>query len=128
MEKRGIKELASELNTGEPTLADIIKEISKPGRDPREELPAPMLRTDVMGMEDLKPGMELKGTVRNVIDFGAFVDIGVHQDGLVHISQISNRYIKHPSEVLKVGQIVTIWVLSVDTAKKRISLTMKKPE
>lgn len=128
VEKRGIKELASELNTGEPTLADIIKEISKPGRDPREELPAPMLRTDVMGMEDLKPGMELKGTVRNVIDFGAFVDIGVHQDGLVHISQISNRYIKHPSEVLKVGQIVTIWVLSVDTAKKRISLTMKKPE
>lgn len=127
VEKRGIKELASELNTGEPTLADIIKEISKPGRDPREELPAPMLRTDVMGMEDLKPGMELKGTVRNVIDFGAFVDIGVHQDGLVHISQISNRYIKHPSEVLKVGQIVTVWVLSVDTAKKRISLTMKKP-
>lgn len=128
VEKRGIKELANELNTGEPTLADIIKEISKPGRDPREELPAPMLRTDVMGMEDLKPGMELKGTVRNVIDFGAFVDIGVHQDGLVHISQISNRYIKHPSEVLKVGQIVTVWVLSVDTAKKRISLTMKKPE
>lgn len=128
VEKCGIKELASELNTGEPTLADIIKEISKPGRDPREELPAPMLRTDVMGMEDLKPGMELKGTVRNVIDFGAFVDIGVHQDGLVHISQISNRYIKHPSEVLKVGQIVTVWVLSVDTAKKRISLTMKKPE
>lgn len=128
VEKRGIKELASELNTGEPTLADIIKEISKPGRDPREELPAPMLRTDVMGMEDLKPGMELKGTVRNVIDFGAFVDIGVHQDGLVHISQISNRYIKHPSEVLKVGQIVTVWVLSVDTTKKRISLTMKKPE
>ena len=128
VEKRGIKELASELNTGEPTLADIIKEISKPGRDPREELPAPMLRTDVMGMEDLKPGMELKGTVRNVIDFGAFADIGVHQDGLVHISQISNRYIKHPSEVLKVGQIVTVWVLSVDTAKKRISLTMKKPE
>lgn len=128
VEKRGIKELASELNTGEPTLADIIKEISKPGRDPREELPAPMLRTDVMGMEDLKPGMELKGTVRNVIDFGAFVDIGVHQDGLVHISQVSNRYIKHPSEVLKVGQIVTVWVLSVDTAKKRISLIMKKPE
>ena len=128
VEKRGIKELASELNTGEPTLADIIKEISKLGRDPREELPAPMLRTDVMGMEDLKPGMELKGTVRNVIDFGAFADIGVHQDGLVHISQISNRYIKHPSEVLKVGQIVTVWVLSVDTAKKRISLTMKKPE
>lgn len=128
VEKIGIKELAHELETGEPTLADIIKEISKPGRDPREELPAPMLRTDVMGIEDLKAGMELKGTVRNVIDFGAFVDIGVHQDGLVHISQISNKYIKHPSEVLKVGQIVTVWVLSVDTAKKRISLTMKKPE
>ena len=87
-----------------------------------------MLRTDVMGIEDLKPDMELKGTVRNVIDFGAFVDVGVHQDGLVHISQISNRFIRHPSEVLKVGQIVTVWVLSVDPAKNRISLTMKKPE
>lgn len=128
IKERGIKELAEELETGEPTLADIVSEISRPGRDPREELPAPMLRTDVMSMEDLKPGMELKGTVRNVIDFGAFVDVGVHQDGLVHISQISNRYIKHPSEVLKVGQIVTVWVLSVDPAKKRISLTMKKPE
>lgn len=125
---RGIKTLAAELGTGEPTLADIVSEISKPGRDPREALPAPMLRTDVMGMEDLKPGMELKGTVRNVIDFGAFVDVGVHQDGLVHISQISDKFIRHPSEVLKVGQIVTVWVLSVDTAKKRISLTMKKPE
>lgn len=125
---RGIKTLAAELGTGEPTLADIVSEISKPGRDPREALPAPMLRTDVMGMEDLKSGMELKGTVRNVIDFGAFVDVGVHQDGLVHISQISDKFIRHPSEVLKVGQIVTVWVLSVDTAKKRISLTMKKPE
>ena len=93
----------------------------------RDGLPKPLLRTDVMSMEDLKPGMELTGTVRNVIDFGAFVDIGVHQDGLVHISQISNRYIKHPSEVLKVGDVVTVWVLSVDTAKKRIGLTMKKP-
>lgn len=128
VKERGIKELAKELETGEPTLADIISELSKPGRDPREELPAPMLRTDVMSIEDLKPGMELKGTVRNVIDFGAFIDVGVHQDGLVHISQISNRYIKHPSEVLKVGQIVTVWVLSVDPAKKRISLTMKKPQ
>lgn len=128
VKSRGIKTLAAELGTGEPTLADIVSEISKPGRDPREALPAPMLRTDVMGMEDLKPGMELKGTVRNVIDFGAFVDIGVHQDGLVHISQISDKFIRHPSEVLKVGQIVTVWVLSVDTAKKRISLTMKKPE
>lgn len=128
VKSRGIKTLAAELGTGEPTLADIVSEISKPGRDPREALPAPMLRTDVMGMEDLKLGMELKGTVRNVIDFGAFVDVGVHQDGLVHISQISDKFIRHPSEVLKVGQIVTVWVLSVDTAKKRISLTMKKPE
>lgn len=128
VKSRGIKTLAAELGTGEPTLADIVSEISKPGRDPREALPAPMLRTDVMGMEDLKPGMELKGTVRNVIDFGAFVDVGVHQDGLVRISQISDKFIRHPSEVLKVGQIVTVWVLSVDTAKKRISLTMKKPE
>ena len=128
VKSRGIKTLAAELGTGEPTLADIVSEISKPGRDPREALPAPMLRTDVMGMEDLKPGMELKGTVRNVIDFGAFVDVGVHQDGLVHISQISDKFIRHPSEVLKVGQIVTVWVLSVDTAKKRIALTMKKPE
>ena len=87
-----------------------------------------MLRTDVMGIEDLKPGMEMKGTVRNVIDFGAFVDIGVHQDGLVHVTQISDRYIKHPSEVLKVGDIVTVWVLAVDTQKGRISLTMKKPK
>lgn len=120
--------IAKELEIGEPTLVDNISQISKPGRDPRDELPQPLHRTDVMGMEDLKAGMELKGTVRNVIDFGAFVDIGVHQDGLVHISQITNRFIKHPSEVLKVGQIVTVWVLSVDTDKKRISLTMKKPE
>ena len=97
------------------------------GRDPRDELPPPLLRTDIMDMKDLKPGMELQGTVRNVIDFGAFVDVGVHQDGLVHISQIANRRLNHPSEVLKVGDIVTVWVLSVDVAKKRISLTMKKP-
>lgn len=128
VEQQGITALAKELDTGVPTLADIVSEIGKPGRDPRDELPPPMLRTDVMGIEDLKPGMELKGTVRNVIDFGAFVDVGVHQDGLVHISQISNRFIRHPSEVLKVGQIVTVWVLSVDPAKNRISLTMKKPE
>lgn len=124
----GMTSLAQKLDIGEPTLKDIISEISKPGRDPREELPPPLLRTDVMGIEDLKAGMELKGTVRNVIDFGAFVDVGVHQDGLVHISQISNRFIKHPSDVLKVGEIVTVWVLSVDVDKKRISLTMKKPE
>lgn len=124
----GTSALAKELEIGEPTLIDIITEISKPGRDPREELPQPMLRTDVMSIEDLKAGMELKGTVRNVIDFGAFVDVGVHQDGLVHISQITNRFIKHPSEVLKVGDIVTVWVLSADAEKKRISLTMKKPQ
>ncbi|MBP3445816.1 MAG: RNA-binding transcriptional accessory protein [Clostridia bacterium] len=123
------KEAAAEkIGVGVPTMLDIIKELKQPGRDPRDELPPPMLRTDVMDMNDLKPGMELQGTVRNVIDFGAFVDIGVHQDGLVHISQITNKYIKHPSEVLKVGQVVTVWVISVDTAKKRISLTMKEPK
>lgn len=123
----GTSALAQKLDIGEPTLVDIVSELSKPGRDPRDELPKPLLRTDVMDMEDLKAGMELNGTVRNVIDFGAFVDIGVHQDGLVHISQITNRYIKHPSDVLKVGDIVTVWVLSVDVDKKRISLTMKNP-
>lgn len=128
VETQGTSALAARLDIGEPTLKDIISELGKPGRDPREELPQPMLRTDVMGIEDLKEGMELKGTVRNVIDFGAFVDVGVHQDGLVHISQITNRYIKHPSDVLKVGDIVTVWVLGVDVAKKRISLTMKKPK
>jgi len=124
----GIKVLAEKLNVGEPTLCDIMDELLKPGRDPRDELPPPMLRTDVMEMKDLKQGMELKGTVRNVIDFGIFVDIGVHQDGLVHISQICDRYIKHPLEVVKVGDVVTVWVLDVDLNKKRISLTMKKPQ
>ena len=124
----GATALAAQLGIGEPTLVDIFTELSKPGRDPRNELPKPMLRHDIMGIEDLKEGMQLKGTVRNVIDFGAFVDIGVHQDGLVHISQITNRYIKHPSEVLKVGDIVDVWIISVDVAKKRISLTMKKPD
>lgn len=128
IESVGTSVLALQLGIGEPTLIDIAKEIVKPGRDPRDELPAPLLRSDVMGIDDLKVGMEIKGTVRNVIDFGAFVDIGVHQDGLVHISQITNRYIKHPSDVLKVGDIVTVWVISVDAAKKRIGLTMKKPE
>ncbi len=123
----GESEVARKCQIGVPTLRDIIGELMKPGRDLRDELPPPMLRTDVMDMKDLKEGMELKGTVRNVIDFGVFVDIGVHQDGLVHISQITNRYIKHPSEVVKVGDIVTVWVMSVDTNKKRISLTMKKP-
>ena len=124
----GTSALAAKLGIGEPTLKDIVSELSKPGRDPRDELPQPMLRSDVMGIEDLKEGMQLKGTVRNVIDFGAFVDIGVHQDGLVHISQITNRYIKHPSEVLKVGDIVDVRVIGVDINKKRISLTMKEPK
>ena len=123
----GVEEAAKRLEAGVPTLRDIVKELLLPGRDPRDELPPPLLRTDIMDMKDLKPGMELQGTVRNVIDFGAFVDVGVHQDGLVHISQIANRRLNHPSEVLKVGDIVTVWVLSVDVAKKRISLTMKKP-
>ena len=121
----GEDKVAEKLGVGVPTLTDIVKELLKPGRDPRDELPPPLLRTDVMDIKDLTPGMELKGTVRNVIDFGVFVDIGVHQDGLVHISQITNRYIKHPSEVLKVGDIVTVWVLSTDIKKNRISLTMK---
>ncbi len=124
----GEESAAQQLEIGVPTLKDIVRELLKPGRDPRDELPPPMLRTDIMDMKDLLPGMELQGTVRNVIDFGAFVDIGVHQDGLVHISQITDRFIKHPSEALKVGEIVTVWVISVDVAKKRISLTMKKPK
>lgn len=121
----GTKTLADKLGIGLPTLDDIVKELSKPGRDPRDEMPAPMLRSDVLDINDLKEGMELKGTVRNVIDFGAFVDIGVHQDGLVHISQICEKYIKHPSEVLKVGDVVQVKILSVDADKNRISLTMK---
>ena len=117
---------ARETELDKATMLDIVTELMKPGRDIREGLPAPMLRTDIMGIEDLKVGMELTGTVRNVVDFGAFVDIGVHQDGLVHISEITDRYIKHPSEVLKVGQIVTVWVKDVDVKKNRIGLTMKK--
>ena len=127
-ESIGYAALAERLGVGEPTLRDIVAELLHPGRDPRDELPAPLLRTDVLGIESLKAGMELTGTVRTVVDFGAFVDIGVHEDGLVHISQITNRYIKHPSEVLKVGDVVTVWVLSVDVAKKRIGLTMKRPK
>lgn len=127
-EQKGLRVLAEELGTGEPTLRDMIDELQKPGRDPRDQLPPPLLRTDVMEMKDLKPGMELKGTVRNVIDFGAFVDIGVHQDGLVHISQICDRYIKHPLEAVNVGDVVTVWVMDVDLKKKRISLTMKPPK
>ena len=123
---QGTAEVAKALGIGEPTLNDIVKELEKPGRDIRDNLPPPELRSDVLELEDLKPGMELRGTVRNVVDFGAFVDIGVHQDGLVHISQITNRFIKHPSEVLAVGDIVTVWVLDVDLKKKRIALTMKQ--
>ena len=124
----GYPKLAEELSIGEPTLRDIVRELSKPGRDPRDELPPPMLRTDVMELDDLVPGMELKGTVRNVTDFGAFVDIGVHQDGLVHISKMSNVRVRHPSEFVRVGDVVTVWVLDVDKVKKRISLTMRKPQ
>ena len=122
----GLKKAAEECAIGEPTLLDIAKELSKPGRDPREDLPKPILRKDVLEMKDLVPGMELTGTVRNVIDFGVFVDIGVHQDGLVHISEVSNRRLRHPSEVLKVGDIVKVMVLSVDEKRKRISLSMKQ--
>lgn len=121
----GLDNAAEKLGIGRPTLEDIITELTKPGRDPRDELPPPLLRTDVLDIKDLKEGMELKGTVRNVIDFGAFVDIGVHQDGLVHISQISEKRIKHPSDVLNVGDVIKVRVLAVDAEKGRISLTMK---
>lgn len=122
---RNKKLMADELGIGEITLQDILQELEKPARDPREDMPAPILRSDIMEMNDLKPDMILKGTVRNVIDFGAFVDIGVHQDGLVHISELTNRYIKHPLEVVKIGDVVEVKVLSVDISKKRIALTMK---
>ena len=121
----GEEKLAQACEIGVPTMQDIVKELVKPGRDPRDELPAPILRTDVLDLKDLKPGMELSGTVRNVIDFGVFVDIGVHQDGLVHISQVCNKFIKHPSEVVSVGDVVKVKVLEVDEKRKRISLTMK---
>ena len=128
VKEKGEAQAAQACGVGVPTLRDIVAELMKPGRDPRDELPKPILRTDVLEMKDLKPGMELTGTVRNVIDFGVFVDIGVHQDGLVHISQLgAPRRVRHPSEVCAVGDIVTVWVLEVDEKKKRISLTMKKP-
>lgn len=126
LSKENTHKLAEELGIGEITLKDIADSIIKKGRDPREELPQPVLRSDILSMEDLKPDMVLTGTVRNVIDFGAFVDIGVHQDGLVHISQICDRYIKHPTDVLSVGDVVKVRVLEVDVPKKRISLTMKE--
>lgn len=122
----GEEKLAAELGVGVPTLRDIAAELAKPGRDPRDELPPVLLRQDVMDIGDLKPGMKLKGTVRNVIDFGAFVDIGVHQDGLVHISEICDRYIRHPSEVLRVGDTVDVVVLNVDEKRGRIGLSIKQ--
>ncbi len=125
VQKEGIAKVAKSLGVGEPTLKDVLSELEKPGRDVRDNLPPPVLRDDILSLEDLKPDMELTGTVRNVIDFGAFVDIGVHQDGLVHISQLCDRFIKHPSEVVKVGDIVKVRVLAVDVPKKRISLTMR---
>ena len=126
LESYGVKKAAEECSVGEHTLLDIAKELSKPGRDPRDELPAPILRKDVLEMKDLKPGMELTGTVRNVIDFGVFVDIGVHQDGLVHISQVCERRLRHPSEAVKVGDTVKVVVLEVDEKRHRISLSMKQ--
>ena len=126
VQEAGAETLAKALDVGQATLLDIVKELMKPGRDPRDDLPAPLLRTDVLAMEDLSPTMELKGTVRNVTDFGAFVDIGVHQDGLVHVSRMAERFIRHPSEVCKVGDVVTVWVVEVDQSRKRISLTMRK--
>jgi uncharacterized protein len=123
--KKGLEELAEQLGVGLPTLTDILKELEKPGRDPREDMPRPILRSDVLSMEDLKPGMVLKGTVRNIVDFGAFVDIGVHQDGLVHISHMTQKYISHPLEAVSVGDIVDVEVLEVDVKKQRIALTMR---
>ena len=120
----GHEQLAREIGVGLPTLNDMLSELARPGRDPRDDLPAPVLRTDVLDMKDLRPGMELTGTVRNVIDFGAFVDIGVHQDGLVHISRMSEKFIRHPSEVVRVGDVVKVWVIGVDEQKKRIALSM----
>ena len=126
LESYGLAKAAAECAVGEHTLLDIAKELAKPGRDPREDLPAPILRKDVLEMKDLKPGMILSGTVRNVIDFGVFVDIGVHQDGLVHISQVASRRLRHPSEAVKVGDVVKVMVLEVDEKRKRISLSMKQ--
>mgnify|MGYP000310196668 FL=1 len=126
LNKQGMDAISRQLGVGVPTLQDIVRELQKPGRDVRDELPPPLMRSgDIMELKDLKPGMELVGTVRNVIDFGAFVDIGVHEDGLVHISQICNRYIKHPLDAVKVGQVVKVRVLDVDVKRKRIGLTMR---
>ena len=123
-----LAELAEELEIGEITLKDIIDDLMKPGRDPRDELAKPLLKQDVLKMEDLQTGMELQGTVRNVVDFGAFVDIGVKQDGLVHISKLSNRFVKHPLDIVSVGDVVTVWVDGVDSKKQRVALTMLQPK
>ena len=122
----GEENTARQIGVGVPTLQDVVKELVKPGRDVRDDLPAPILRTDVLDIKDLRPGMELTGTVRNVVDFGVFVDIGVHQDGLVHISQICDRFIKHPSQAVAVGDVVKVVVLEVDEKKHRISLSMRQ--
>jgi uncharacterized protein len=124
VKSKGINKIADEIGIGEPTLTDILDNLKKPGRDPREEMPKPILRSDVLKMEDLQEGMSLKGTVRNVVDFGAFVDIGVKQDGLLHISQIANKFVKDPLELLKVGDIIDVTVLNIDIPKKRIALSM----
>ena len=125
LSKVNISKISKELGVGELTLKDIIEELSKPGRDPREEMPKPILRSDVLKFEDLQEGMELTGTVRNVIDFGAFVDIGVKHDGLVHISEMSDKFIKNPSEIVSVGDIIKVKVIGIDREKQKVSLSMK---
>ena len=122
-----LKALSAELSIGELTLKDIIDALVRPERDPRDDLPRPLLKKDVLKLEDLSAGLELQGTVRNVVDFGAFVDIGVKQDGLVHISKLSNRFVKHPLDIVSVGDVVTVWVDSVDMKKGRVALTMLPP-
>ena len=128
LEKVEITSLAKELEIGEITLKDIIDSLMKPGRDPRDELPKPLLKQDILKMEDLSKGMELQGTVRNVVDFGAFVDIGVKQDGLVHKSKLTNSFVKHPLDVVSVGDVVTVWVDDIDLKKQRVALTMLQPK
>jgi len=123
--KKGLSKIAKEINIGEPTLIDIIENLKKPGRDPREEMPKPILRSDILKIEDLEPGMKLKGTVRNIVDFGAFVDIGVKNDGLLHISQIADKFVKNPLEALNVGDIIDVTILSIDAQKGRIALSRK---
>ena len=123
--QKGTKELAKEIGIGEPTLIDIIENLKKPGRDPREELPKPILKSDVLKMDDLREGMKLKGTVRNVVDFGAFVDIGVKKDGLLHISQIADRYVKNPLDIINVGDVIDVTIIEINIDRGRISLSMK---